>query len=168
MATIDPWRNFEGALWRKKIDLADFIRHNYQPFTSEPAFLSPPSARTKRLWTKCQQLMDEERTAGGVLAIDTERVAEVTAWAPGYIDRELEVIVGLQTDEPLKRVVNPWGGWRMVEAACKARNIDPDPAMKKIFTTYRRTQNEAIFRICARHAISASFRVFPMPMDAGA
>ncbi len=144
---MDPWRNFEGALWRKKIDLADFIRHNYQPFTSEPAFLSPPSARTKRLWTKCQQLMDEERTAGGVLAIDTERVAEVTAWAPGYIDRELEVIVGLQTDEPLKRVVNPWGGWRMVEAACKARNIDPDPAMKKIFTTYRRTQNEAIFRI---------------------
>lgn len=144
---MDPWRNFKGELWRTKIDLADFIRHNYQPFTGEPAFLAPPSARTRKLWTKCQQLMDEERAAGGVLAIDTKRVAEVTAWAPGYIDRELEVIVGLQTDEPLKRVVNPWGGWRMVEAACKARNIDPDPAMKKIFTTYRRTQNEAIFRI---------------------
>ena len=91
--------------------------------------------------------MAKERAAGGVLEIDVERVAEVTAWEPGYIDRDNEVIVGLQTDKPLKRLVNPWGGWRMVEAACKARNIDPDPIMKKIFTTYRRTQNEAIFRI---------------------
>ncbi|NLC52880.1 MAG: formate C-acetyltransferase [Firmicutes bacterium] len=144
---MDPWRNFRGKLWREKIDLSDFIRHNYQPFTGEPTFLCPPSPRTKRLWEKCQELMAKERAAGGVLEIDTGRVAEVTAWDPGYIDPENEVIVGLQTDKPLKRLVNPWGGWRMVEAACKARNIDPDPAMKTIFTTYRRTQNEAIFRI---------------------
>ena len=75
--------------------------------------------------------MAKERAAGGVLEIDVERVAEVTAWEPGYIDRDNEVIVGLQTDKPLKRLVNPWGGWRMVEAACKARNIDPDPIVKK-------------------------------------
>ena len=169
---MDPWRNFRGKLWREKIDLSDFIRHNYQPFTAEPTFLCPPSPRTKRLWEKCQQLMAKERAAGGVLEIDVERVAEVTAWEPGYIDRDNEVIVGLQTDKPLKRLVNPWGGWRMVEAACKARNIDPDPIMKKIFTTYRRTQNEAIFRIYtpamrqARHL--GSLPACPMPTDGGA
>ncbi|HBG15724.1 MAG TPA: formate C-acetyltransferase [Firmicutes bacterium] len=144
---MNPWRHFKGDLWREKIDLSDFIRHNYHPFYEKPDFLSGPSSRTKRLWEKCQQLMEEERKAGGVLEVDTSRVAGVTAWSPGYIDKDNEVIVGLQTDKPLKRLVNPWGGWRMVEAACKARNVEPDPVMAKIFTNYRRTQNEAIFRI---------------------
>ncbi len=144
---MEAWRGFQGDVWRKRIDPAEFVRDNYQPYYGAAEFLAGPSAKTERLWRRCQQLMAEERAAGGVLAIDTRRVAGITAWPPGYIQREDEVIVGLQTDQPLKRMVNPWGGWRMVEAACAARNVEPDPAMAKIFTRYRRTQNEAIFRI---------------------
>jgi formate C-acetyltransferase len=144
---MDAWRGFKGEAWRKRIEVAEFIRENYQPYYGEAAFLAGPSERTKRVWGKCQELMERERAAGGVLAIDTKRVAGITAWPPGYIVKEDEVIVGLQTDQPLKRLVNPWGGWRMVEAACKARGVEPDKTMAKIFTRYRRTQNEAIFRI---------------------
>lgn len=144
---MDPWRNFQGRAWRGQIDVAEFVRENYRPYYGGPEFLAGPAARTRRLWARCEDLMARERAAGGVLAIDTRRVAGITAWKPGYIDREDELIVGLQTDEPLKRLVNPWGGWRMVEAACRARGAEPDPGMAKIFTRYRRTQNEAIFRI---------------------
>lgn len=144
---MDPWRGFRGELWRNKIEVTDFVRTNFEPYLGNENFLSKTSERTQRLWEKCLKLMDEERAAGGVLEIDTKRVAGITAWKPGYIDRDDEVIVGLQTDKPLKRMVNPWGGWRMVEAACQAHGIEPDMTMKKIFTRYRRTQNEAIFRI---------------------
>ncbi|HEX2952403.1 MAG TPA: formate C-acetyltransferase [Bacillota bacterium] len=129
------------------MDVADFVRLNYEPYQGSAEFLSGPSDRTRRLWEKCQDLLRQEREAGGVLGIDIKKVAGITAWKPGYIDQNDEVIFGLQTDAPLKRMVNPWGGWRMVEASCKARGIEPDPAMAKIFTRYRRTQNEAIFRI---------------------
>lgn len=144
---MEAWRDFKGEVWRNRIDVSNFIRDNYQPYYGDATFLRGPSERTEKLWNKCLGLMEEERKAGGVLKIDTKRVAGITAWPPGYIDRENEVIVGLQTDEPLKRMVNPWGGWRMVEAACKARGVEPDAGMAKIFTRYRRTQNEAIFRI---------------------
>lgn len=144
---MDPWRGFKGDTWRNRVDVADFVRDNYQPYYGDESFLSGPSERTQRVWNRCLELMEEEKRAGGVLAIDTRRVAGITAWKPGYIDQANEVIVGLQTDEPLKRMVNPWGGWRMVEAACKARGVEPSPRMAKVFTSYRRTQNEAIFRI---------------------
>ncbi|HOP75176.1 MAG TPA: formate C-acetyltransferase [Bacillota bacterium] len=144
---MDPWRGFKGDGWRNRVDVSDFIRDNYQPYYGDESFLSGPSERTQRVWNRCLELMEKEKQVGGVLAIDTKRVAGITAWKPGFIDRENEVIVGLQTDEPLKRMVNPWGGWRMVEAACKARGVEPDPQMAKIFTSFRRTQNEAIFRI---------------------
>lgn len=144
---MEPWRNFKGEVWRNRIDVSDFVRDNYQPYLGDASFLSERSERTERLRQKCRDLMEQERAAGGVLAIDTKRVAGITAWQPGYIDQTDEVIVGLQTDQPLKRMVNPWGGWRMVEAACRARDIVPDKNMEKIFTRYRRTQNEAIFRI---------------------
>lgn len=144
---MDYWRGFKGEAWRKRIDVADFVRENYQPYYGNAGFLTEPSERTRLLWKKCRELMEKEREAGGVLGIDTRRVAGITAWGPGYVDRENELIVGLQTDEPLKRIVNPWGGWRMVEAACEARGVKPDLTMSKIFTRYRRTQNEAIFRI---------------------
>jgi formate C-acetyltransferase len=144
---MDPWRNFKGEVWRKRIDVSDFVRDNYRPYLGDASFLRESSERTRRLWQKCKDLLEQERAAGGVLAIDTKRVAGITAWQPGYIDQADEVIVGLQTDQPLKRMVNPWGGWRMVEAACKARDVMPDKNMEKIFTRYRRTQNEAIFRI---------------------
>lgn len=144
---MDPWRGFRGEVWKNRIDVSEFVRENYQPYYGEADFLSGPSARTKRLWAKCLDLLEKEREAGGVLEIDTRRVAGITAWPPGYIDRENEIIVGLQTDKPLKRMVNPWGGWRMVETACTVRGYQPDETMAKIFTRYRRTQNEAIFRI---------------------
>ena len=144
---MEPWRNFAGNVWRNRIDVTEFVRDNYQPYYGSARFLQGASEKTQRLWEKCLQLMEEERAAGGVLAIDTRRVAGITAWPPGYIDQVDEVIVGIQTDQPLKRMVNPWGGWRMVEAACAARNVKPDSNMAKIFTRYRRTQNEAIFRI---------------------
>jgi formate C-acetyltransferase len=144
---MDPWRNYQGEAWRSRIDVNDFVRDNYRPYLGDASFLHQASDRTQRLWQKCLNLMEQERAAGGVLAIDTKRVAGITAWPPGYIDKADEVIFGLQTDEPLKRMVNPWGGWRMVEAACQARGITPDKNMEKIFTRYRRTQNEAIFRI---------------------
>jgi formate C-acetyltransferase len=144
---MEPWRSFQGKGWQNRIDVAEFVRDNYQPYYGSADFLEGKSAKTNRLWEKCLQLMADERDAGGVLEIDTRRVAGITAWGTGYINQEDEVIVGLQTDKPLKRMVNPWGGWRMVEAACEARNVKPDPAMAKIFTRYRRTQNEAIFRI---------------------
>lgn len=144
---MEPWRDFQGKTWRERIDVAEFVRENYRPYYGAADFLTTKSMRTGRLWEKCLRLMEEERAAGGVLDIDTRRVAGITAWGPGYIQQEDEVIVGLQTDKPLKRMVNPWGGWRMVEAACQARNVKPDPTMEKIFTRYRRTQNEAIFRI---------------------
>ncbi len=144
---MDPWRGFRGVVWRDRIDVTDFVRGNYQPFNGTANFLSGATERTRKVWGECLDLLKKEREAGGVLEVDTKRVAGITAWKPGYIDRENEVIVGLQTDKPLKRLVNPWGGWRMVEAACKARGVEPDPIMKKIFTRYRRTQNEAIFRI---------------------
>lgn len=144
---MDAWRGFKGEVWRERINIADFVRANYQPYHGDAGFLAVPSERTKRLWEKCQDLIKKEKEAGGVLAIDTKRVAGITAWKPGYIDKHDELIVGLQTDAPLKRMVNPWGGWRMVEMACKARGVEPDATMSKIFTRYRRTQNEAIFRI---------------------
>jgi formate C-acetyltransferase len=144
---MNAWRSFRGLSWQNRIDVADFVRENHQPYYGDASFLSGASERTANLWRKCRELMEREHAAGGVLAIDTKRVAGITAWKPGFIDRENELIVGFQTDEPLKRMVNPWGGWRMVEAACKARGIEPDKNMEKIFTRYRRTQNEAIFRI---------------------
>ncbi|MCL6589905.1 MAG: formate C-acetyltransferase [Firmicutes bacterium] len=144
---LDPWRGFKGEVWKNRIDVAEFVRENYQPYYGSAEFLKAPTERSKKLWAKCQELIALERAAGGVLAIDTKRVAGITAWKPGYIDRENEIIVGIQTDQPLKRMVNPWGGWRMVETACKARGVEPDKNMAKIFTRYRRTQNEAIFRI---------------------
>ncbi|HEX3048695.1 MAG TPA: formate C-acetyltransferase [Bacillota bacterium] len=144
---LDPWRGFKGEVWKNRIDVSEFVRDNYQPYFGSAEFLTAPTERSKKLWAKCQELIAAERAAGGVLAIDTKRVAGITAWKPGYIDQDNEVIVGIQTDQPLKRMVNPWGGWRMVEAACKARGFEPDKNMAKIFTRYRRTQNEAIFRI---------------------
>ncbi len=145
--STNAWRNFQGEEWKRRIDVSSFVRENYQPYHGTDDFLVGKSEKTNQLWTKCQALMAAERAAGGVLEIDTKRVAGITAWPPGYIDQDNEVIFGLQTDKPLKRMVNPWGGWRMVEAACQAQGVTPDPRMAKIFTRYRRTQNEAIFRI---------------------
>lgn len=141
------WDSFTKGPWCAAIDVRDFIVRNYTPYAGNESFLVSPTNRTRRLWQRCMELLDQERKAGGVLDIDTGRVAGITAFGPGYIDQDSEVIVGLQTDEPLKRMINPWGGWRMVEQACKAYQREVDPAVKQVFTQFRRTHNDGVYAV---------------------
>ena len=140
------WDSFAGGSWCERIDVRDFIIRNYTPYEGDESFLSGPTDRTKRLWGRCYSLMREERPRG-VRDIDTRHVAGITAFEPGYIDPECEVIVGLQTDEPLKRMINPWGGWRMAEQACRAYGYEVDPSVKEIFTRFRRTHNDGVYAV---------------------
>ena len=137
------WDSFASGPWCERIDVRDFIIRNYTPYEGDESFLSGPTRRTTRLWDRCSSLMREERSRG-VRDIDTRRAAGITAFGPGYIDPECEVIVGLQTDEPLKRMINPWGGWRMAEQACRAYGFEVDPSVKEIFTRFRRTHNDGV------------------------
>ncbi|NLU41897.1 MAG: formate C-acetyltransferase [Firmicutes bacterium] len=140
------WDSFARGPWCERIDVRDFIIRNYTPYEGDESFLSGPTDRTKRLWDRCSSLMSEERSRG-VRDIDTKHVAGITAFGPGYIDPECEVIVGLQTDEPLKRMINPWGGWRMAEQACRAYGYEVDPSVREIFTRFRRTHNDGVYAV---------------------
>lgn len=128
-----------------KIDIREFIFKNLTPFDGKPDFLKSPTEKTRKLWDHCKVLLKKEMDAGGVLAIDTKTISIVTAHKPGYIDKDLEVIVGLQTDEPLKRAIKPLGGIRVVEQACQEHNTHVDPAVMEIFTKYRKSHNDGIF-----------------------
>src|SRR5581483_10545642 len=139
----DPWRGFTPGLWQKEIDVRDFIQENYAPYDGDESFLAPATARTERIWAKLQALFVEERRKG-VLAV-SQVPSSITAHAPGYIDRENEVIVGLQTDAPLKRAIMPNGGFRLVQGALRTYGYEPDPMVIEIFTKYRKTHNEAVF-----------------------
>jgi formate C-acetyltransferase len=143
----DYQSGFAGQRWRERIDVRDFIISNYEPYEGDGAFLTMPTARTRALWEKCRALLHEERRRGGVYAVDPETPAGITSHPPGYVDRELEIILGLQTDEPLKRPVNPWGGIRMVEMACNEYGADLEPKVCEIFHRYRRTHNEGVFAV---------------------
>lgn len=110
---MDPWRNFTAGKWQTGIDIRDFIQKNYTPYTGDESFLRPATERTKGILKKYEALCRQERENGGVLKIDTETVITITAFGPGYIDKDNEIIVGLQTDEPLKRACNPFGGMRI-------------------------------------------------------
>src|SRR5690606_9344258 len=116
-----------------------------KPYEGDDSFLAGPSERTKKLWEKTSQLLQEETKRGGTLNIDTKTVSTITSHAPGYIDRDLEVIVGLQTDEPLKRAIMPFGGIRMVKNACEAYGYKLDPEVEKVFNEYRKTHNQGVF-----------------------
>ena len=116
----EQWLGFNGGEYENTIDVADFIRRNYTPYEGEADFLCGPTKRTSALMEKVNALLKAERDKGGVLDVDTERVSSLLSYAPGYIDRDNEIIVGLQTDAPLKRGVNPFGGIRMARAACQA------------------------------------------------
>jgi formate C-acetyltransferase len=140
---IAPWQGFRSGLWQREINVRDFIQQNYEPYDGDESFLTPATARTQRIWTKLQALFVEERRKG---VLDISQVpSSITAHAPGYIDREHELIVGLQTDAPLKRAIMPNGGFRMVAAALKAYGYDVDPQVAETFTRYRRTHNDAVF-----------------------
>jgi len=138
------WRGFKPGNWRSSIDVRDFIVCNVTPYTGDEKFLVGPSKRTKAVWDKLQPYFQEERKKG-VLAVDARTPSVLLAHEAGYIDRENEVIVGLQTDQPFKRAIFPWGGLRMVEAGLKAAGFEADPQVHETFTKYRKTHNDGVF-----------------------
>ncbi len=148
--TKECYRSFQGTSWREHIDVRDFIMSNVRPYYGDSSFLAGPTKRTRRLWEKCRELLLEEHRRGGVYKIDANTVQTITAFPPGYIDRDLEIIVGLQTDEPLKRAVNPFGGIRMADNAVRQYGEELDPKMKEIFTKYRVTHNDGVFMVYTR------------------
>ena len=138
-----PWQGFHPGLWQKQIDVRDFIQQNYQPYDGDESFLAAATARTAAIWDRLKTLFVEERRKG---VLDVSQIpSSITAHAPGYIDREHEIIVGLQTDAPLKRAIMPNGGFRLVVAALKAYGYEPDPHVVEAFTKYRKTHNDAVF-----------------------
>lgn len=138
-----PWRGFRPGVWQKQIDVRDFIQQNYEPFDGDESFLAGPTPRTRAIWDRLQALFVEERRKG---VLDISQIpSSITAHAPGYIDRENEVIVGLQTDAPLKRAIMPNGGLRMVTNALKAYGYEPDPRVVETFTRHRKTHNDGVF-----------------------
>ena len=141
----ENWNGFKEGIWQKEINVRDFIQTNYKPYTGESDFLSGATQRTKNLMEKVQALFKEERQKGGVLDVDTETVSSLTSYAPGYVDKEQELIVGLQTDAPLKRGVNPFGGIRMVRGACKAYGYELSQKVEQEFR-FRTTHNDGVFR----------------------
>lgn len=142
----DAYRGFKGQQWKERIDVRDFILSNVTPYYGDDSFLVGPTERTKAVWNRCLELLAAERKAGGVLAIDTDTVTTITSHQPGYIDKDNEVIVGLQTDEPLKRAINPWGGIRMTVQAAKQYGYEVNPDVVRTFTEYRRTHNDGVFK----------------------
>lgn len=136
---------FTRGRWDKTIDVRDFINRNYTPYDGDKSFLKGSTLRTKALWDKCLKLFEQERKKGGVLSIDTETVSTITSHKSGYIDKKLEIIKGLQTNEPLKRAIKPLGGIRLVERACEDYGYKLSPRIKEIYTKYRKTHNDAVF-----------------------
>ena len=140
-------QKFNDGRWSHRIDVADFVYSNITPYDGDASFLAGPTERTKKLWNKCLEALEEERQNGGVRSIDASTISTITSHAAGYIDKENELIVGLQTDELLKRAIKPFGGWKVVDKACKENGIELDPEVKKIFTHYRKTHNDGVFDV---------------------
>ncbi|MFC7263364.1 formate C-acetyltransferase [Streptomyces lutosisoli] len=141
---LEAWRGFAGTQWRERVDVRDFIQANYTPYEGDAAFLAGPTDRTRAVWEKVSALFPEERRRG-ILDVDAKTPSTITSHSPGYIDRERELIVGLQTDAPLKRAIMPNGGLRMVENSLKAYGYEPDPFVTRVFGTYRKTHNDGVF-----------------------
>src|ERR1051325_4174932 len=140
---IPAWQGFTGGLWQKEINVRDFIQQNYRPYEGDESFLAGPTDRTLKIWEQLNTLFLEERKKG-VLDV-SQTPSSITSHAPGYIDRENELIVGLQTEAPLKRSIMPNGGFRMVLNALKTYGYEPDPHVVDVFTKYRKTHNEGVF-----------------------
>ena len=136
---------FKDGRWSRRIDVADFVYNNITSYEGDASFLTGATERTKKLWDKCLEAIEEERQNGGVRSIDASTISTITSHAAGYIDKENELIVGLQTDELLRRAIKPFGGWKVVEKACMENGIELDPEVKKIFVNYRKTHNDGVF-----------------------
>ena len=148
MVEKTQWAGFKGRLWKEEINVRDFIQNNYTPYDGDESFLAGPTEATNKLWGKLQELQKEERAKGGVLDMETKVVTGLTAYGPGYIDesmKDLEQVVGLQTDKPLKRAFMPYGGIKMAEESCENYGYTPDPELHKIFTEYHKTHNQGVF-----------------------
>ncbi len=141
------WRGFRGRKWRETIDVRDFIQNNYTPYTADESFLEKPTPRTLEIFGKLEELLRKEQEKGGVLDIDTEHASSILAYKPGYLDKDKEIIVGLQTDAPLRRGVSPFGGIRMAKTACESYGYKLSEKLEDIFTNYRTTHNEGVFRV---------------------
>src|SRR6476619_6297928 len=138
------WDGFRVGLWRDEINVRDFIQQNYTPYEGDNSFLAGPTERTTTVWKKITDLFPEER-AKGVLDVSYDVPSTITAHPPGWIDRDRDLIVGLQTDAPLKRAIMPFGGWRMVAGALKTYGYPVSPELEKVFTQYRKTHNAGVF-----------------------
>ena len=139
--------DFVGGKWQTEINVRDFIQKNYTPYEGDSSFLAGPTAATTKLWEECCELFKKERENGGVLDLDTKIVSSIVSHGAGYINKELETIVGVQTDAPLKRSLQPFGGIRMAETACKSYGYEVDPEVSEIFTKYRKTHNQGVFDV---------------------
>ncbi len=146
----EAWSGFEGRKWKEDVDVRDFIQNNYEPYDGDESFLAGPTEATDKLWGELQKLQKEERAKGGVLDMETKVVSGLTAYPAGYINedmKDLEKVVGLQTDKPLKRAFMPYGGIKMAEQSCTTYGYEPDPELHKIFTDYHKTHNQAVFDV---------------------
>lgn len=155
---MEQWKNFKGGEWQKEINVRDFIIKNVNPYTDDESFLEGPTEATTKLWNQVMELTEKERKAGGVLDADTKIVSTLTSHGPGYLDKDLEQIVGVQTDKPFKRALMPFGGIRMAKDALSTNGYELDKEVEHIFTDYRKTHNQGVFDVytpemrAARHA----------------
>ncbi|MCU6753656.1 formate C-acetyltransferase [Bovifimicola ammoniilytica] len=148
MKEFEQWEGFEGRIWKEEVNVRDFIQKNYKPYDGDESFLADPTEATNKLWGALQKLQKEEREKGGVLDCETEVVSGLTSYGPGYIDeslKDLEQVVGLQTDKPLKRAFMPYGGIRMAEQAAESYGYEINPELKHVFEDYITTHNDAVF-----------------------
>ena len=142
---MEQWNGFKGNVWQEKIDVRDFIQENITVYEGDDAFLAGPTEATLELWNQVMELTKAERDNGGILDMDTKTVSTIVSHGPGYLNKELETIVGFQTDKPFKRSLQPFGGIRMAEAAAKSYGFEVDPEVSHIFTDYRKTHNQGVF-----------------------
>ncbi|QDB79424.1 formate C-acetyltransferase [Georgenia sp. 311] len=146
LQSADAWRGFTPGPWQESVDVRDFIQRNYTPYDGDDSFLAGPTERTTHIWRTLSKMFPEER-AKGVYDVDATTPSTITSHAPGYIDQDRELIVGLQTDAPLKRAIMPYGGWRMVATSLKTYGFEVDPLLEQVFTTYRKTHNQGVFDV---------------------
>ena len=140
-------KTFIDGLWSKEINVSDFVSKNIAPYTGDASFLQGPTERTKRIWNLCLEALEEERANNGVRSLDHTTVSTITSHKAGYIDKENELIVGLQTDELLRRAIKPFGGINVVAKACRENGVEVDDKVKDIFTHYRKTHNDGVFDV---------------------
>ena len=142
---MEQWKGFAPGVWQDEINVRNFIQKNYTQYTGDDSFLQPPTEKTKKVWGKCEDLFRQEMKNGGVLDVETKIISGIDNFAPGYIDKENEVVVGLQTDAPLKRIVNLYGGMRMAKSSLEQYGYQLDPTIEAHFSEYRKTHNEGVF-----------------------